>query len=174
MAKIEYSKINKDKFISYLWHSLYDMAFLDIKRASRGKSKMGAFILSSCFIEYLTGFRYGKETNNADYKNFVKDYLPKYDKEKLYKDLRCKLVHNYSEGGSYTFVDKHYKLHLNETQDNKIVLNLASFVKDLENAINKYFTELKSSDALYKLAVDRYFKLGLLGIMPSLILKRKI
>lgn len=39
------------------------MAFLDIKKASNGKSKMGAFILSSCFIEYLAGFCYGKETS---------------------------------------------------------------------------------------------------------------
>ena len=50
------------------------MAFLDIKRASAGKSKMGAFILASCFIEYMAGFVAGKETNREDYKKFVKDY----------------------------------------------------------------------------------------------------
>jgi len=39
-----------------------DMAFLDIKRASAGQSKIGAFILASCFIEYMSGFVTGKET----------------------------------------------------------------------------------------------------------------
>ncbi len=82
MTKIIYSHIDKLKFISFLWHSLHDMAFMDIQRASDGKSKMGAFILSSCFIDCLAGFRYGKETNSNDYKNFVKTYLNgKYDDE---------------------------------------------------------------------------------------------
>ena len=36
---------------------------------------MGAFILGSCFIEYLAGFRYGKETTHDDYKNFIKEFL---------------------------------------------------------------------------------------------------
>lgn len=163
--------IDKDKFIKSLWHSLHDMAFLDIKRASGGKSKMGAFILSSCFIEYLAGFRYGKETSGNDYKNFVKNYLPQYNKDKPYKDLRCKLVHNYSEGGSYTFVDNKASLHGKSTADNKIVLNLENFIDDIESALKKYFEALKSNENLFKLAIKRYQKLGILGIHSILILK---
>lgn len=163
--------IDKDKFINGLWNSLHDMAFLDIIRASDGKSKMGAFILSSCFIEYLAGFRYGKETNGNDYKDFVKNYLPQYHKDKLYKDLRCKLVHNYTEGGSYTFVDKNSSLHGKPTTDNKTVLNLENFVSDIEKAMEKYFNELRSDDKIFKLAVKRYKKLGLLGIHSTVILR---
>lgn len=162
--------IDKDKFINYLWHSLYDMAFLDINRASRGESKMGAFILSSCFIEYLAGFRYGKETNGNDYKEFVKSYLPQYNKDKLYKDLRCKLVHNYTEGGSYTFVDNKASLHMQTTTDKKTVLNLENFVEDIETALKKYFEELKANDSLYELAIRRYKKLGILGIHSTFII----
>jgi hypothetical protein len=61
------TKLNHIKF------ALFDMAFLDIKRASAGESKMGAFILASCFIEYMAGFIAGRETTNKDYKQFVKD-----------------------------------------------------------------------------------------------------
>lgn len=163
--------IDKDKFIRSLWHSLHDMAFLDIKRASSGKSKMGAFILSSCFIEYLAGFRYGKETSGNDYKNLVKNYLPQYNKDKLYKDLRCKLVHNYSEGGSYLFTDNNASLHGKPTTDNKIVLNLENFIDDIESALNTYFEEIKSNEDLFKHAIKRYKKLGILGIHSTLILK---
>lgn len=170
--KVDYSKIDRDKFISFLWHSLHEMAFLDIKRASNGKSKMGAFILSSCFIEYLAGFRYGKETSGKDYKNFITNYFNgKYDPEKLYKDLRCRLVHNYSEGGTYTFIDNHPELHKKITQDGKIVLNLEDFVSDIEAVLKLYFNELKSDNAIFKLALDRYFLLNIIGINPTLILK---
>jgi hypothetical protein len=58
-----------ERKINHIKFALYDMAFLDIKRASGGKSKMGAFILASCFIDYMAGFIAGRETTNKDYTN---------------------------------------------------------------------------------------------------------
>ena len=166
--------ISKQAFISHIRHSLEEMAFKDIIRASSGKSKMGAFILGSCFIEYLAGFRYGKETTTRDdYKNFVKEYLGnKYDAEKLYADLRCKLVHNYSEGGSYQFIDAHAHLHNAKLPNNKILLNLENFIDDLKSALDEYFTQLEKDDKLFQLAFQRYEKVGLIGI-NKLQIKRK-
>ena len=165
--------ISKQPFISHIRHSLEEMAFKDIIRASSGKSKMGAFILGSCFIEYLAGFRYGKETTRDDYKNFVKEYLDKYDAEKLYADLRCKLVHNYSEGGSYDFIDARPHLHNAKLQNGKILLNLENFIADLKSALDKYFTQLESDDTLFELAVQRYKKVGLMGINKLQIKKEE-
>jgi len=152
------TKLNHIKF------ALYDMAFLDIKRASAGQSKMGAFILASCFIEYMAGFIAGRETTNKDYRQFVKDYLPGlYDPEKLYRDLRCKLVHNYSEGGSYMFADAKPALH-GQKVGTKMVINLENFIDDLEAALRKVFTELDTDPGKQKKAEDRYDKIGLMGI----------
>jgi hypothetical protein len=157
---------DKQKFINSLWHSIHDMAFLDIKRASDGKSKMGAFILASCFIDYLAGFRYGKNTKGLDYVRFAKIYLNgKYDASKLYQDLRCKLVHNYSEGGSYAFTDNHPELHNTKTSDGRIMINLENFISDIENVMNTYFNELKTDDEIFRLAQARYDKLGILTII---------
>ena len=150
--------------LSHIRFALYDMAFLDIRRASIGQSKMGAFILSSCFIEYMAGFIAGRETTNKDYKQFVKDYLPSlYDPQKLYKDLRCKAVHNYSEGGSYIFVDAKPALH-GQKVDTKMVINLENFIDDLEAALRKMFTDLDTDSGKQRKAEDRYDKIGLLGI----------
>jgi hypothetical protein len=166
MTPEEKKLADRQKFIDSLWHSLHDMAFLDIKRASEGKSKMGAFILASCIIDYLAGFRYGKHTKGLDYVRFAKYYLnDDYDASKLYQDLRCKLVHNYSEGGSYAFTDNHPELHKVKISDGRIMLNLEDFVSDVENAMNKYFDELRSDDELFKLAQTRYDKLGILTII---------
>jgi len=151
--------------ISHIQFALYDMAFLDIKRASFGKSKMGAFILSSCFIDYMAGFIAGRETTNKDYKQFVKDYLPPfYDPEKLYKDLRCKLVHNYSEGGSYVFVDAKSELH-GKKINGKLVINLENFIDDLESALRKMLIDLDTDSVKQRMAVNRYDKIGLLGVV---------
>jgi hypothetical protein len=156
----------KKIFIDSLWNSLHDMAFLDIKKASAGNAKMGAFILASCYIDYLAGFRYGKNSKGLDYVRFVKEYFTdKYDASKLYQDLRCKLVHNYSEGGSFAFTDNHPERHNVKIPDGRIMLNLENFVDDIETVLNKYFQELRTDDEKYKLAQNRYSKLGILTII---------
>ena len=83
--------------------SLYPLG-TDIEKASAGGSKMGAFILCSCYIDYLAGFRYGKAGTGKEYKKFIEIYLRDYDPDTIYTDMRCGVVHNYTEGGSYVFV----------------------------------------------------------------------
>ena len=140
------------------------MAFLDIKKASAGGSKMGAFILASCFIDCMAGFVCGGETGGRDYKNFVGNYLPSiYDPSKLYKDLRCKLVHNYSEGGSYWFTDNKPHLH-GQTENGRTIINLENFINDLENALHKLLEEIQSDSSMQKKAIDRYNSIGLLCV----------
>lgn len=152
--------------------SLKEMAFKDIEKASKGGSKMGAFILASCFIDCLAGFRYGRQATGKNYRDFVKEYMTdQYNPIKLYKDLRCKLVHNYSEGGSYMFVDGKPQIHQKKTKDNKTVLNLECFLHDLKAAMTKYFLELDSISNKVDLAIKRFKKIGLLGIYPIKIQK---
>jgi len=147
-------------------HVLTRMAFNDIIRASKGGSKMGAFILASCFIDYLAGFRYGKETTRKDYIAFVSGYFDKklYDPEKLYTALRCKLVHQYSEGGAYTFTFNRPDLHNTSDEDGKKILNLEQFVRDVESSMDRYFAQLEQDYALQELAEKRYHQSGLLDV----------
>ena len=158
--------------LNHIKNALYDMAFLDIKRASDGGSKMGAFILASCFIDCMAGFVCGRKTTRKDYEHFVRNYLPSlYDPSKLYKDLRCQLVHNYSEGGSYWFVDNKAQLH-GKTVCGRIIINLENFINDLENALNKVLREIQSDQSKKQKAIDRYKSIGLLcvgGLAPKKI-----
>ncbi len=146
----------KHYLIQQMRTSLIDMAFGDINRASNGGAKMGAFILCSCYIDYLAGFRFGRQTTGRDYKEFINLYLKGYDPETVYHDLRCGIVHNYSEGGSYTFMHAHPDLHFYRPGGmGKISLNLENFISDLETATNLYFEELGASDELLNLALQR-------------------
>ena len=156
--------------VAHFKHALYDMAFLDIKSASNGHSKMGAFILASCFIEYMAGFASGRETRKKDYESFVRHYLPPiYNPTKLYADLRCRLVHNYSEGGSYWLTYDHPELH-GMTEHNRTVVNLENLVDDLESALCKLMNQIETDLSAQQRAADRYKSIGLLcvgGVAPG-------
>lgn len=146
----------------HLKNALYDTALGDIKKAASYNSTIGAFILASCFIDHMAGFVYGRQTKKDDYKNFVRDYLPPiYDPSKLYEDLRCKLVHNYSEGGSYWLRANHAELH-GQSENGKTIINLQNFIGDLETAFNKLMTKIKSQPSAMQMTIRRYNKIGLL------------
>lgn len=144
------------------------MAFQDIKRVSDGKSKMGAFILASCFIEHLAGFRYGKATTNTDYKAFVGAYLPGYNAVTWYKDLRCRLVHNCTEGGSYAFTYGRHDLH-GKMLDGRTVINLEDFTGHLERAMLTLCAEMDGNSNIQALAKQRLKKIGVLGVWAALL-----
>ncbi len=153
--------------LKHIQQSLYKMAFLDIKRASEGGSKMGAFILASCFIDYLAGYRYGKHAKRKDYKLFVKEYFnDQYDPDKLYHDLRCGLVHNYSVGKAYLFVDNKPDHHMKKSLGEKRFLNLENFINDVENAYNEFIIDIEQNNEIAQLAQERD-KLGILGLVYS-------
>jgi hypothetical protein len=156
--------------VAHIKHALYDMAFLDIKRASNGDSKMGAFILASCFIEYMAGFACGRETRKKDYESFVRHYLPPiYNPAKLYTDLRCKLVHNYSEGGSYWLTYDHPELH-GIKEHNRTFINLENLVDDLESALRELMNQIEMGLPAQQRAANRYRSIGLLcvgGVAPG-------
>jgi hypothetical protein len=137
----------------------------DIKKASDGGSKIGAFILCSCLIDALAGFLKGKNTNKSNYKDFVRDYLSSYNPENLYKDLRCKLVHSYSEGGSYFFTDQNNSRHL-QNYDGKQVINLENFIQDIESALDNIENKIKKSHevVLRQNIIQRYDNNGVIQI----------
>ena len=159
-----------DVKIKLIIDSLTENALGDIKRASHGGSKMGAFILCSCLIDAIAGFIKGADTNEEDYKDVIKKYLPSYNPKKLYKDLRCKLVHSYSEGGSYLFVDNKPDRHLVEDAG-KIIINLENFISDIESALETFNAALldTSNNQLRNAAIRRLDKNGILKVFTSYV-----
>ena len=151
--------------------SLTNNALGDIKKASLGGSKLGAFILSSCLIEAMAGFISGQDTAGDDYKYFVTHYMPTYDGIKLYKDLRCKLVHSYTEGGSYFFVDAKPELHM-KRYGSKLIINLENFISDVENALKQFCAQLQnpSRPQVLQNVFKRFDKNGIISVVatPSL------
>ena len=134
-----------DEKIEKIIDSLSTNALGDIQRASSGGSKMGAFILCSCLIDAISGFEKGSDTTKTDYIAFVGRRLGAYKGEDLYLDLRCKLVHSYSEGGSYLFVDNQNSLH-GTLHNNKTLINLENFISDIASALQAFAADIRGAD----------------------------
>ena len=132
--------------VNYIKSSFENLAFNGIISASAGGSKLGAFILGSCFVDCMAGFACGRHANKEAHLTFVRDYFPAYDPEKLYRDLRCGLVHNYSEGGSYVLTYASPWHHGKKVQGGRTVINLENFIADIRSAMHKLLDEIQTDE----------------------------
>lgn len=146
MNDLEEIKMAKMKIFSYVVDN--------ILRTIRGRAYLGAFIQSFCFIDYLaTIARFAKNDRIQDnYIKFVKQYLDKYDPEKLYA-IRCALIHTFGTAkamisanlNGYMFTHKNPENHLKLNRD-VYFLNLSNFVFDIIKACYIFFSELEKKN----------------------------
>jgi hypothetical protein len=158
----------KQQVVATLDDFLYGWEFRDIEKASFGGSKLGAFILAACFIDAMAGFHAGIDKEQARsksgerFKAFVTTYLTQYDAEKLWKDLRCGLVHAFASGESYSFVDAKPWLH-KAIHDGKELLNLENFIGDVRAAYCKLRSDILMDDKAFERAKRTISTVGLMG-----------
>lgn len=112
---------------------------------------VNSLILSVCLVDTIAGFYCGykgeKTGNRNRYLKFVERYL-KSHKTYLY-DLRCNLTHSFSNTVSnFLFVDDKEFTRVFEGVSKILdwtVFNIDSFKKDLQIAIDNYFTDLNDT-----------------------------
>jgi len=167
-----------DAFIAEHFSRIISWAVGDVKKCCRmsqdgtcdnGGALVGAFILLCCALDYFgglyTGLTKASETKNR-YNSFIRKYMSRYDWEKLY-DLRWSLLHYYSPHHFVLYhensLETNKNLHLSNSEKG-ILLHLGWFIKDFEDAVNKYWEELKMDPEL-KIKAWRYYKQQL-PIMP--------
>ena len=71
---------------------------------------IAAFILSICFIDQLSSFRYDYKTKHSKRaERLIKEYMTPYKGLDLYDYVRNSLVHNYSSRGRFDINNVDYK-----------------------------------------------------------------
>ena len=132
---------------------------------------MAGFIMCFCSIDWMAQYYFGRDTKADDYKEFVKRFLPKdYDAEEMYADLRCGLVHNYTNKGCRQKYDLREDRASSHLQLGRVrgnphvqlkVLNLSNFKEDLRSALAKLFDILEKNPEMKTRAVLRYRNVGI-------------
>jgi len=144
--------INKEDelLISQFVYSTKHYAYGDIVKSLDKEMMLATFILCFCLISTLSSNRYFKsrslKNDSQKFVKFIEDYFPKSYfpyANRIYVDLRSKMVHNYSVNGKFILTRELSKLHLTLIED-KVVIDLNPFVTDIENAMMIFFQELST------------------------------
>lgn len=145
-----------DLKIEEIIDSFHDFAIRDIR--VNIENPIAAFILCSCLIDQLAAFRYNHphNKNGEYYRKFIDEYLPRYNSLKLYENLRCGLVHNYSISEYLAITSDHPLEDLNSTNVNVNLVTVKRLLKDLETAFEKLRIEFKSETTARKNAIERF------------------
>ncbi len=98
---------------------------------------IAAFILISCFIDQMAAYAYNTQIGQAgaNYKRFVTEYFKNYDPLKLWENLRCALVHNYTISPNFALSSEP---HPDLPYTNTISANdftVTGFIKELETSL---------------------------------------
>jgi len=136
------------------------------KNLEGDSTPLAAFILVSCAIDFLAGFmcgitsfQPGRGESSRNYKAFVTKYLPQYDADDVYSNIRCRLAHNYTIGGNVGLTHLQPQLHDPKGNRGQKVINFEDFLSDFQAAADRYFDDLSSDDGL-KTAFRNRFPLG--------------
>ena len=75
------STLSKEEILSIVENSFRDFALRDIILLKDFKPPVppAVFILYSCFIDQVSGFRYNRHSPKSRFMDFVNEYMPKYD-----------------------------------------------------------------------------------------------
>jgi hypothetical protein len=124
--------------------SFGDFALGDVKRASAGHAKIGAFILAAHLIDALARLSTRRGDGKAAWDEFVPAFLPAYSAacEELYRSYRGLLSHRYSLKGFRLVDGEHYRHRHWAVEDGERVLHLESFVEDLDQAWSEFSAKL--------------------------------
>jgi len=155
-----------DQIIDQIVHSFSKYNLRDIGEINNHENlefTIVEFILCSCFIDQISGFRYNTDKVGKRYRQFVKDYLPQYNCDELYEDLRNKLVHNYSVGSFYGLTRKAPHLHLQKI-NGVTHLNLENFIQDLKTAFDKYTYEIRNDSEIRRKALCWFTEYKIIGL----------
>lgn len=158
-----------DQIIDQIIHSFSKYNLRDIEEINKYELDftIAEFILCSCLIDQLSGFRYNTDKVGKRYRQFVKDYLSSYNPDELYEDLRNKLVHNYSVGSFYGLTRKAPHLHLQKA-NGVTHLNLENFISDLKTALDKYILELQNDNDIRRKALCWFSEYKIIGLTSQI------
>ena len=151
-----------------------DTVLHEIKTTVEIGLEKAPYILISCGIDYLVTFWTGSDSTRKRYRDFVNGFFVGYDGDKLYRELRCRMVHNYTVGEGTIICWDEPDIHGCTTSDGETVLNVEQFFLDFIQAEEKYFAALRDSPQLLANHISRFYEMGVLCSVDADNVRRRV
>lgn len=147
--------------------AIMDLAIVNMRKAAAGGANLGAFILGSCIIDYLSCLYAGKDVGGDGYREFVGRFFEdkRYDPRDLWTSIRCGLVHKFAvEDSRYAYTHNEPNLHFKTDKTGRTFLNLEQFMDDIESAARRFFELADSDPTIRGHVVYRVTKVGIMRV----------
>lgn len=111
---------------------------------------IAAFILSVCFIDQLSSFRYDYKIKYSKRAPWIfRDYMKAYSRigSKIYEYFRNGLIHNYSSKGQFDIDNVGHENVAYEDDGNIIYINTNVFIEHLKNAFTELCVEFRDPNS---------------------------
>jgi hypothetical protein len=172
--------LSPDEIINEIETALKGYSLHDIRTVLNAKLPIAGFILCSCLIDHMAGFHFARSEKNGKitgsrtrYIDFIDKYMkPNYghDGKLFYDQLRCQVVHAYTSSNAAFAFD----LMTDQTEKSKNWtfpaarqrLDLATFVSQLEDVVDRFLNDIKTDAAIQQVAIDMYKKYGIFSENP--------
>jgi hypothetical protein len=136
----------------------------EIEKAIDNEMGPTAYILISCAIDCLASFWKGQDSSRTAYRDFVDEFFRGlYEGSELYRDLRCRLVHNYTVGERLIVCWGEADIHRSLTDSDEMILNLDQFFEEFKQAKEAYFAQVHSTSHLQQNLLKRWEVVGILS-----------
>ncbi len=140
-----------------------DSILYEIRTTIQAGLHTAPYILISCAIDFLVTFWAGSESTPRRYKDFVNTFFSGYNGNLLYRELRCRMVHNLTVGDRTIVCWNEPDIHKRTTTDGTVVINLEQFFDDFIGAKNRYIAALRSTPDLLRKHIKRFNDIGVLA-----------
>lgn len=120
---------------------------------------IAAFILISCFIDQMAAYAYNTQIGQAgaNYRRFITEYFQNYDPLKLWENLRCALVHNYTISPNFALSSEPHPDLPPTTSISANDFTVTGFIKELETALADLSVHLRDTTSqIRQNALDKF------------------
>jgi hypothetical protein len=113
---------------------------------------IAAFILISCFIDQMAAYAYNTQIRQAgaNYRRFITEYFDAYDPLKLWENLRCALVHNYTLSPNFALSSEPHPSLPTTTNISANDFTVTEFIKILETALTDLSSHLRDKTSMIR------------------------
>jgi len=144
----------KDKYATWILGSI-DETYNATRDGQNGSTPLAAFILVSCAIDFMGGFLEGIDgfdpgSSGKIYKKFVERYMPQYKSKDVYRNIRCRLAHNYTIGEGVALIHNNSTAHDPLGSRGDKIINFENFYADFRIGVERYFIDLEKDKQLQK------------------------